>query len=540
MLFVGCIMRFWNFWIGKQSKLEMSKSTEKLLKTITDLVIDRSWNELLKMGEKLLQDNSSSREAIELIAYSLQQAGQIEDVIKISIPAINLFPNYWIFPYLTGCAFHNLGKFQEATAYLRLANSIRPNDQQTIKELIQAIAASEGIGIAALEYAAIGGCELGDSSGVRLMALCTTYDWAIKKGEMLIDLGDAEEIPFITPMVLNQSPIRDIKFNSSNKPYVVELKDTRIFGKSSIILVSDDVALSDTGGDKRFGDLVKFSYEKIVLARQGESVLVDCRGYKTRKIEAAIFLSGLASDAFGHWLPEFLPKLEFLQRHPEYHSFPIVVDADMPKSHFDHLARLTGNSLILLQQNESLICSRLLVSPSPTFFPVETFPNDLRVNKLSVLSPRALRFVRANDFSRITSRSNHRKIFLRRKNRSWRRLINEEEIATNLRSIGFEDIFTEEMNAGDQIDLFRQAKYIVAPNGSALLNLIFANTDTKVLILIQPNLHNYVTLQSPLEAMGYEILAVCGDYAVSENQKHSDFSVPMPRIYEALSKLGLK
>jgi hypothetical protein len=40
--------------------------------------------------------------------------------------------------------------------------------------------------------------------------------------------------------------------------------------------------------------------------------------------------------------------------------------------------------------------------------------------------------------------------------------------------------------------------------------------------------------------MGYEILAVCGDYAVSENKKHSDFSVPLTRIYEALSQLGIK
>jgi capsular polysaccharide biosynthesis protein len=105
---------------------------------------------------------------------------------------------------------------------------------------------------------------------------------------------------------------------------------------------------------------------------------------------------------------------------------------------------------------------------------------------------------------------------------------------------GFEYIFTEEMTTREQIELFQQAKCIVAPNGSALLNLIFANIDTKVLILIQPNLHNYVTLQSPLELLGYEILAVCGDYAVSENQKHSDFSVPLPVIYEALSQLCIR
>lgn len=530
----------WKWLLDQGGRLFLCGAPQSNLDILGALSKEGKWSELIDRGRKLLLVKEPLREDIEFIVYSLQQGGQLEGVSEIGFSATKLFPRYWIFPFLTGYALRNLGRAAEAVKYLRLAHSINPKDLQTIKELIKAIVEIDGIDVAASKYATLKKLNFGDSTGVELAQMMSTIDWASKVGLEVLDAGDIEEIPFITPKILGKASSGEIKFESSNKPYVADLNNVRIFSKSSVILTSDGTALSDTGGDKNFGEIVNFCYEKIIVARQAEKVLLDSEGFTVGEIEAGIFLSGLASDAFGHWLPEFLPKLESLMKHPEYHNFPIIVDAGMPQSHFDHLKRLTNNSLILLQPNESLFCRRLLVSPSPTFFPVETFPNDLRVNKLSVLSPRALKFVRANDFSQVTSRPNQRKIFLRRKNRSWRRLINEEEIAANLRSIGFEDIFAEEMTAGEQIDLFRQAKCIVAPNGSALLNLIFANTDTKVLILIQHNLHNYVTLQSPLEAMGYEILAVCGDYAVSDNQKHSDFSVPMPRIYEALSKLGIK
>ena len=121
----------------------------------------------------------------------------------------------------------------------------------------------------------------------------------------------------------------------------------------------------------------------------------------------------------------------------------------------------------------------------------------------------------------------------------WRRLLNEEEIAADLLTLGFETIFIEEMSVDEQIDLFQQAQWIVAPNGSALLNLIFADTTTKLLVLSQPNLHNLGTFQGPMDALGYQSLFVCGDYVLAEDAKHSDYQVPVQRIRMALSSQGM-
>jgi capsular polysaccharide biosynthesis protein len=215
------------------------------------------------------------------------------------------------------------------------------------------------------------------------------------------------------------------------------------------------------------------------------------------------------------------------------------VDAEMPQSHFDHLRRLCSNPLILLQPNESLLCRRLLVAPSPTFLPTELRPHDIPVHEMPGLSLRALRFLRGNVASD-NSKPRDKRFFLARKNMKWRRLLNEEEVVAALKALGFEIVFMEEMTVSAQIDLFQQAKWIVAPNGSALLNLIFADPEkVKLLILTQPNLFNWGTFQGPMDALGYQSMCVTGDYAVAEDQKHSDYRVPVKKIRQALSFMGM-
>lgn len=496
-----------------------------------------AWLKLEDVGRELLSKNPDQDEAIALVAYSLQQQARFEEAATFAIQAAALSPVSWLPHFIAGVALKRLGREKDAAKYLRKAVSISPNDRQTIRQLIEAIAATEGIEIAASEYTAH--CQLiGIEADMVAAPISTVQDWAQKIGLTLLDAGDVEEIPFKAPHVWGSPSVSDTTIALSNKPYVADIADARIFSNSSIILTGDGTALSDTGGHPQFGGYVSFAYEAVVLAQQPDKVLLNFSEFTTREIEAGIFLSGLASDAFGHWLPEFLPKLQFLQQHPDFADLPLIVDADMPQSHFDHLRRLANNPLILLQANESLLCRRLLVAPSPAFSPVELFPNDIPVPKMPGLSPRALRFIRADEPAE-TIRHGQRRIFLARKNMKWRRLLNEEEIAADLSKLNFETILIEEFTVSQQIELFQQAEWIVAPNGSALLNLVFADPSVKLLVLTQPNLFNWGTFQGPMDSLGYQSICVPGDYAVAENQKHSDYRIPVQRIRQALSYFGI-
>lgn len=380
---------------------------------------------------------------------------------------------------------------------------------------------------------------VGGQTDIVAATLRTVRDWAAGVKLPLLEAGDVEEIPFKSPHVFGSPPSTEITFALSNKPYVAEIPNARIFSNSSIILTSDGSALSDTGAHPRFGHCVSFIYEAILLYQQSNKVLLHFSKFKTREIEAGIFLSGLASNYYGHWLPEFLPKLQFLQQHPDFAHLPIIVDAGMPQSHFEHLRRLCSNPLILLQSNESLLCRRLLAAPSPTFFPTEFLPHNIPLHEIPGLSLRAMRFLRGNE-TFDNSKPRDKRLFLVRKNMKWRRLLNEDEVAADLKTLGFDTVFMEEMTVEKQIDLFQQAQWIVAPNGSALLNLIFADPESvKLLILTQPNLFNWGTFQGPMDTLGYQSMCVTGDHAVAEDQKHSDYHVSVKKIRQALSFMGM-
>ncbi len=516
---------------------ESLQDNQSALTQLRLLAAQGDFARLEMVGRELLLQKPLKYEPIELVVYSLQQAGRLEVSADIAIQAIEYFPASWTLQFIAGVALKGVGRHKEACQYLRQAIAISPSDRQTLRQLIETIAMSDGIAPAASEYAAH--CQrINRPMDVVVAPIGTVRDWAQKTGLSLLEAGEVEAIPFKAPHVWGGCPNAETVYALSDQPYVAEINDARIFGNSSLILTSDGTVLCDAGGHPKFGRIVSFAYEKAVLAQQPGEVLLDFSEFNTREIEVGMMLSGLASNAFGHWLPEFLPKLQFLQQHPDFVRLPIIVDAGMPQSHFDHLRRLAKNPLILMQANESLLCSRLLVAPAPTFFPVETFPNDIPIHELPGLSPRAMRFLRAGEPYEI-KKPGHRRIFLARKNMKWRRLLNEEEIAMCLLDLGFETIYIEEMTVSEQIELFQQAQWIVAPNGSALLNLVFADTATKLLVLTQPNLHNWGTFQGPMDSLGYHSMCVCGDYALAEDQKHSDYHVPVEKIREALSYMGI-
>lgn len=508
-----------------------------VLEPIRVLAERGDWSRLEERGRSLLQQSPPHNDALELVVYTLQQAGRFEATAAIATQAAELFRGNWTFHFLAGAALKGLGRDQEACRYLRQAIAVRPNDRQTLRQLIEVVAAAEGLESAAAEFVAHGR-RAGKQVDITVARISNVRDWAHSVGLPLLEAGEVEEIPFKEPHVWGRPHAANCVLAASNKPYVAEIEDARIFSNSSLILTADGTALNDNAGHPKFGSIVSFAYEKIVLAQRPDKLLLNLGEIRTREVEAGIFLSGLASNAYGHWLPEFLPKLQFLQRHPRFADLPIIVDVGMPQSHFDHLRRLTDNPLIMLQADESILCRRLLVAPSPTFFPVETFPNQIPKEELPGLSLRAMQFLRSG-VSHEKIHGRRRRIFLARKNMKWRRLLNEDEIASDLRTIGFETVFVEDLTLSEQIELFQQAKWIVAPNGSALLNLIFAETDTKLLVLNQPNLHNWGTFQGPMDSLGYQSLVVCGDSALAEDQKHSDYHVPVSRIRDALNYLGL-
>jgi len=369
--------------------------------------------------------------------------------------------------------------------------------------------------------------------------IVSVTEWVQEKKIPFLSVGTINEIPISSPPVFNASgysPASHTLTTHSVSPYVIELSNATIFSGSSIILTGDNTVFNDSATHPQFGADVSFQHDKTVIARKNNRILMNHAQYELEHIEKGIYLSGSVTDAFGHWVPEYLGKLLFYEKHPEFSRLPIIVDASMPTSHFDYLKCLVPNKLIRMPQNMSYSVSRLLVAPTPTFYPVHLIKDHKVSHKdTGPLSPQVLSYLKNKVLKNISSKKRFGpKLYLSRRHMKWRRLLNDTEIAAILSRKGFEIVFVEELSFAEQVDMFMYAESIVAPNGSSLLNTIFANTNVKIYMLSQPDLFNWGGFYGPMQSIGYKnILAVTGDTILKEKQV--DYVVPVERLQQAMA-----
>jgi len=341
-----------------------------------------------------------------------------------------------------------------------------------------------------------------------------------------------EDTNILSPVQANRTKATVL----GNRPYVCMVHNATILSKSSMVLTADGYALNDDAGHPRFGKFVDFSHDKSIASQRGNQMLIAEGQYQMAHIDGGIMLSGAASDAYGHWVPEFLCRLKFLSQHPDFAGLPFIVDEEMPQSHFDFLRQMFSNAVVILPKMAGLHCSRLLVAPPPSFYPAHLSENhNIPLHEVGPFSPQCLLFLRERVLNKLSIPVRRdRKIYLSRRKRQWRLLLNDMEIAAHLESKGFEIIFPEELTFMEQVQLFQQATVIVGPSGSSWINLIFSAPSTQVLVIGQPNLFNFNGFVGPMRMLGYDPQFVSGIEGDAKN-KHANYTVPIAHIDDALA-----
>jgi len=81
------------------------------------------------------------------------------------------------------------------------------------------------------------------------------------------------------------------------------------------------------------------------------------------------------------------------------------------------------------------------------------------------------------------------KIYIRREDANYRKILNEADLISKLRKQGFEIINPQHFEILEQMKIFSNAEVIVAPHGSNISNIIFCKKGTKI-IEISPELNN--------------------------------------------------
>lgn len=72
-----------------------------------------------------------------------------------------------------------------------------------------------------------------------------------------------------------------------------------------------------------------------------------------------------------------------------------------------------------------------------------------------------------------------------------RHILNENELVEDLEQLGFKAIYFEDYTVAEKIQIFNNAKCVVAPQSGGMVFSLFASKDTNIIEIYPPNPHQY-------------------------------------------------
>ncbi|MGC3940417.1 glycosyltransferase 61 family protein [Roseobacter sp. EG26] len=530
--------------LAKRASLTVPKKPPTL-RDVRDAVRDGSYKRAEAYCRAILAKDDVSP-AFYWLGFIALETGRYDLAVQMCQKAQARGFRKWQNDHVLGKALHHLELFEEAFDAAKAAAFASKGDPRTVTLMLETALLSQPFAIAVEIYAKTSKMfpdqdfsrawkqlifEHGDPSHPRPeksteYTLTSVRAWTEKKGHPCIPVENLGDIPATAPDTIGCTRA-DLKVAVRvPDPYVADLHDVRIFARSNIIVTADGYALDETSTHPKYGEFVLHTADNAVLGQREDKLLIEDGAFEMHNIDAGIMLSGTASNAFGHWLPEFLPKLQFLERHPEFRHLPLIVDADMPQSHFDYLTCIAPNDLLKMPAGTGLHCQRLIYAPPPTFFPVHLKPHNIPQHEICPIAPATYRYLKRKVEEKLgVHPQSGGKYYLTRRNMKWRRLRNDAEIAGLAGKYGFETVEIERLSFKEQVRLFQSATDIIAPNGSSMQGIIFSDPSVNLLVISQDFIANLAAFNAQIGALGYQSTFLCGPSVGDMELKHSDYVV---------------
>ena len=271
------------------------------------------------------------------------------------------------------------------------------------------------------------------------------------------------------------NPRYDIQNSLKNKnipirnPFLYKVRGAQLFGHSNLIATNgDESSLSGlvfnlTNSHKFFAG----ENDKFKVLQNG---IVQVSYQKKIDFENGLFLGG--SDNFGHWLLNCVSRLNYLEFLDK--NIPIIIHDYMPKRFIDCLSYfIDKNPIIKIPKQTLCIFENLYVGTTSWFIDhkLKAWWNN---DSIVFLNKR---------FTNGKVKKENKKIFLSRKTSSWRKIVNEDIIYSQLKELNFENVNIENLSIDEQINLAFNSDIIISPLGASCLTYLFADKGTKCITL---------------------------------------------------------
>lgn len=308
--------------------------------------------------------------------------------------------------------------------------------------------------------------------------------------------------------------------------YLTCLEDVAIRGRSELLLWRDQV-LHDVESDEASRTHDQFIFDAQVLHAEADHWWVMDSAEPAPMIEEAFWLGGHHAHDFGHWLSEYLPKLATARLAGWPGGMPVLVDASAPATVREALPALLppDTPLRVLPYLARLRVRRLWCAPNvsyPGFCP--SLASDADAVRLLTAPWRMATLIEtlAEAADRALSRpTGIDRLYLARRPGRHKAILNHEAVDAVLARHGFVRVLPEEHPLPAQWNLVRQARWIVAPEGSNALLGFFAQAGTRMALLTSQYTQPLLDLGGTAAARGLPFTVVTGPCA-TDSPHHTE------------------
>jgi hypothetical protein len=416
-----------------------------------------------------------------------------------------------------------------------LRNGPRPN-VHVVRPFKEALVARIGATAAARQYARMTGVSLADTPRLPIVGL---QEFACAHGASYHELSPARTVHMPAVPVLGE-PDRTGLDTRARSFFRCVIHDAVVSSKSNFVVAGNN-AILDYQADELEQLAFDFEVDPIAFGVQPGAITaaIESRAVAGPRIEEGIPLVGLTTYNYWHWLIEFLPRLLAWRDEPGFDQVSLIVDQQMPPGNIDALRFFAGRDapVVVLQPGEAVRVERLWTASMIINLPHWPKIAEVPPDALTVVDAAAL----ARQFDKLRpaleriarTASGPERVYLKRQVTQLRSMVNTAEVEGWFAARGFVLVEMGDLDFAEQVRLMCGARVVVAPNGAALTNTLFARPGTSIGVLdnrLMMDNHWYAAvcreLGQHLVFLSGEIVADDPDYAWNASYRIDTAALP--------------
>lgn len=331
------------------------------------------------------------------------------------------------------------------------------------------------------------------------------------------------------------------------KEHVVCIKDAICFAESEVILLDKQHAYHEFKNISCLQGIAECCDYRILVKDTLEEYEIKVPT-KSISLPKGVYLSGLFSENYYHFVFSIISKTELLEFVPK--DVPLLVDNNVKKyESYQSLLKICNRDnreIIFIDSKVSCHVGMLYLISLPFFLAPNVYPGVVDKPEYTQFDIELLQKFRNRILASIEINNDlPKRIFLSRKNASFRRPFNEYECQQLLKTYGIETIYPEELTFEQQVQIFHNAEVIAGGSGAAFTNLLYCSEACKVIMFIGYKIS--MSFWQPLVCLNnasyYRIHDRSKGELTQDNHPydiHNPFFINPDDIVELMSQLGIK